>query len=222
MIPSEIEAMDNSSTLRDAFEHYTETLREHGSATPEVILSASIEEVEALNKLDGVMLPESVKQFLLVAGGCDHVKESELNLFEPHFAWGMHLLSLSSIASHYDSCAGCGDDDNPDYWPLGFVPLLQDGCGGYLVVNCIAGSPTYGGVYDMGDGVGCNLVSPSLEAFLVGAAKELELRVRVFSCADFSEVSRFETYLKDAADIFGYTPYFSRAGKMDQQIVDWH
>lgn len=213
--------MKVSQELMNALENYRETLREYGSATAEVITPGSIDTIEILNELKDVTIPESLKTFYLFIGKYDDDKIEELDLYEPHFAWDMYLVPLDSISSHYKDCAGCGGTENPDYWPLGFVPILQDGSGSYVVINCLSGSPTYGGVYDMSEGVGCNLISKSLLDFIIASENELKEGIRVFTNSDFSDTPNYKTYLSDSSRIFGNTPYFSRFGKMDQQIVDW-
>ncbi|XWN33865.1 MAG: SMI1/KNR4 family protein [Devosia sp.] len=59
-------------------------------------------------------------------------------------------------------------EQEPDfrtYWPQGFVPLGTPGDGSRLLVNCRAGSPTYGGVYDLFHGTGVTRMSASLSRY---------------------------------------------------------
>ncbi len=73
----------------------------------------------------------------------------------------------------------------------------------------------------MSESVGCNLVSKSIGEFLSASCEELAMEIRIFTSPDYSEIKNFQDFLKDATSLFGNTPYFPRAGKMDQQIVDW-
>jgi hypothetical protein len=177
----------NYDKLDDALASYRETLRENGSATAEVIVSGERGLIERLNKLENVSVPDALERFYLFIGQYDSDRVHELDIYEPHFAWGMYLVPLRLVATHYNDSAGCGGVENPDYWPMGFLPILEDGSGSYVVVNCVADSPTYGGVYDMSEGVGCNLISKSILEFIKSSEKELKKKL---------ECSRVQTFPK--------------------------
>lgn len=213
--------MEND-VIKETLSSYIDALREHNSYTPDVLCSLDTEAIEKLNNLVSIQLPAELKFFLLAVGAYDDEKMDELDLFEPHFAWGMSIIPVQSIEAAYKDLAGCGGNENPDYWPLGFLPILEDGSGSYVIVNCISSSPTYGGVYDMSEGVGCNLISPSIATFLDASNQELKKGIRSFTSPDFSQIQNFQSYLSDAVMLFGKTSYFSRPGKMGQQIVDWY
>lgn len=210
------------SQIKQILLSYLDTLRKYDSATPEVLCAPDAGAFATIEELESIELPSDLKYLLLSVGTYDDEKMDDLDLFEPHFAWGMSIIPAQCIETIYKGSAGCGGEDNPDYWPMGFLPILEDGSGSYVVVNCISSSPTYGGVYDMSEGVGCNLISLSMPEFLAASIQELEKGVRSFTAPDLSQIQNFQSYLSDSASLFGKTPYFSRPGRMDQQIVDWH
>jgi hypothetical protein len=107
----------------------------------------------------------------------------------------------------------------PDYWPSGFLPILMDGGGSYVVVNCLSGSPTYGAVYDMTEGVGCTRISDSLRDFIAASTREAVQGLRTYS-GDFSTTINAREYLDKAGPLFDNSPYFARAD-MSANVVDW-
>ncbi|WP_196158532.1 SMI1/KNR4 family protein [Reinekea sp. G2M2-21] len=209
------------SSIIEIIDKFTEVSRKFGSSTVDVLKPCNSDDLENIRKLDSVSIPGELHEFLSTLGDVDEDKMAELDLFEPHLVWGMSIIPVQEISEKYNDFAGCGGEENPDYWPLGFLPILEENNSNFIVINCIENSTTYGAVYDMSEGVGCNMVSKSIGAFLSASAEELENGIRVFTGPDFSEIKNFKSYLKDAAPLFGNTPYFSRIGKMDQQIIDW-
>ena len=91
----------------------------------------------------------------------------------------MHPMSWPESVEHH-KLAG----DYPQYWPKGFLPSSWDGAGSYVVVNCIATSPTYFAVYEMCDGVGCTRIASSLSEFFAASTQEVLQGLRNYSEAD--------------------------------------
>jgi len=129
-------------------------------------------------------------------------------------AWGMEPMSLDDSVEHHEMAG-----EYPDYWPSGFLPILMDGGGSYVVVNCVSGSPTYGAVYDMTEGVGCTRISDSLSAFIAASTQEAAQGLRKYS-GDFSTTIDAREYLDRVGPLFGNSPYFARAD-MSANVVDW-
>lgn len=74
-----------------------------------------------------------------------------------------YLLSEAEAIDDYrEALALQGEQGFSDYWPLGFFPVATPGDGSRLLVNCIAGSPTHGAVYELTHGVGVCRVATSL------------------------------------------------------------
>jgi hypothetical protein len=190
---------------------------QRAALTPRVLIAASDEAIEALTTLEAVTLSDDLRAYFRRVGGYDHAKCRELELFEPHLAWSMFALQVEDVPNH------CGDltsiPDNQDYFPSGFLPILWDGSGSYVAVNCIADSRTCGAVYDMSEGVGCNQISPSMAAFFEACTRETEIGLRHWESGAMSMES--DNYLERAGVVFGGTPFFSRVGRMGSQIVDW-
>jgi cell wall assembly regulator SMI1 len=211
------------TSVEDALTAYLQVLEQSGSLTPKVIVpqDADSDAAAAFDAMAELSIPDDLRRFFAHANGYDDALCDELDLFEPVFAWGMFLLGVEDSRHHYASGPPCLAEENPDYWPLGFVPILWDGSGNYVVVNCRPGSPTYGAVYDMCEGVGCNRVSDSIPAFLDASAREVVSGLRKYS-GDGSETAvDAASYLALAAPLFGHSAYFSRPGRMGSQIVDW-
>ena len=135
--------MENDE-MKETLSSYLDALRKHNSSTPEVLCSPDAEAIDKLNDLESIELPSDLKHFLLSVGAYDDEKMDDLDLFEPHFAWGMSIIPAQYIETTYKDSAGCGGEENLDYWPIGFLPILEEGSGSHVVVNCISSSPTFG------------------------------------------------------------------------------
>jgi len=204
--------------VADFLEDYYTVLEQHGALAPKAIKPLrDSHALDVLHTLRDTSPPPDLLAYFRRVDGYDDAVCRELDVFEPAFAWGMFCLSLAECISNHELC----DEGDEDYWPSGFVPILWDGGGSYLAVNCRQFSPTWGGVYDMSEGVGCNRVSASLPDFFRASAAEIEAGLRRYG-RDTSELAvGGREYLERAAPIFGQTQYFSRAGRMGDQIVDW-
>lgn len=199
---------------------YLRVIELNGSATPKVI--RALDDPAALAQLRGLkdVEPfEDLDAYFSVINGYDQDACDELDLFDPPFAWNLSVLSLEQAITHYNETAPLGGED-PDYWPYGFLPILWDSSGSYLLVNCVKSSPFYGGVYDMTEGVGCNRVSSSLREFFAASAKEVEAGLRRYDDGESTLCVEWEEYVRLAAPIFSHSPFFART-RMDEQIVDW-
>ncbi|MDR6990301.1 hypothetical protein [Luteimonas sp. 3794] len=199
--------------------HYLTVLQHHGSPTPRVL--APLVDAVALDRLaalPGVSPPPALLAYFRAVDGTDPDACDALGLFEPHLAWRMTALSLAEALQTHHDLASHEDDENPDYWPRGFIPLLADGAGSYLVVNAIAGSPTWGAVYDMGQGVGCNRLAHSLPAFFDASARQIEAGLLRFEGGASRPAVEPREYVRRTAELFGHPPCFASPGS---QIVDW-
>lgn len=209
-------------TMSDALEKYLNVLISAGAGSGKVILKDKSIKLNDIEKIEDICLPLELKQFFKLASynqdACD-----DLDIMYPEFAWGMYLLSIEQCIEHYQDLAGCGEEENPDYYPFGFLPILWNGCGDYVVINCIEKSKTFGAVYDMSEGVGCNLVSTSLSSFIDANRIVLEEKLRIFPNLEVSHITvDIQEYLNRCTEIFGNTSYFQRVGvNMHEQIVDW-
>ncbi len=208
--------------FKSALELYLKMLTEYGSGAPSVLKEAdSMESILKLNELKKVELPAELIIYLQKIDGYDPVKESKLDI-PNEIARGMAAMNLKECYNEAINFAGFDSEDDI-YWPLGFVPILSNYGGDYIVVNCIRESPTYGAVYDFTEGVGVNLLAYSLNDFLECSTKELTSGFRIFKHDD--EDYEFQSItvkgFDEESEIYGNTPYFQRRGKMDTQIVDW-
>lgn len=207
--------------LNSALESYLEQLKKAGAISPSVLKSPSKQsDLEAIQSLYGVKIPPELTNYLQQIDGYDREKCAEFNVSEPSFAWGLFPLALSQVPFHYDGCLLA--EDGSDYWPVGFIPILWGGSGDFLLVNCIESSPTYGAVYDMSEGVGCNRLADSLAEFFSASEQLIAKGIIRFDEPEYPTVVDLDNYLANCAKEFGNTPYFQRAGKMGTQIVDWH
>lgn len=200
--------------LEEILREYLHALAQHGSLTPKVLARMDPStDWSALPLPPEVTVFDDLKTYFNLINGDDAEACHELDVYEPPLAWDMHPLSLAESLQHHEM-AGI-----PDYWPSGFLPLLMDGAGSYLVVNCRDTSPTFRAVYDMTDGVGCTRVANSLGEFFAASIREVELGLRDYSTDSSPSISTRE-YLAKAAPLFANSPYFDRA-RMDQPVVDW-
>jgi len=194
-------------------------IEKSGSSTPKTLKRlADAARLADLRELDDVTPFDDLDNYFLEVDGYDQDVCIELDLIDPPLAWDMSVLSLEDAIAHYhDAPIG---SENPDYWPPGFLPILWDLSGSYVLVNCAKSSPAYGAVYDMTEGVGCNRISSSLREFFAASAKEVEAGLRRYD-KDQSELCvEWKEFLRLAAPIFGHSPFFTRE-RMDTQIVDW-
>jgi hypothetical protein len=209
-----------STDLDDVLDTYLDVLAAAGSLTPQVLATDADEDaLDRLDMLESVTIPDELRRYFARIDGYDIHACSELDLFEPQLAWGMFPLSIERAIDDYEDIADIGGDENPDYWPLGFVPILADGAGSWVLVNCIAGSPTYGGVYEMTDCVGCNRISSSLTEFFSAATREITSGLRTPDRDSFTTAHEEEDYFERLGEVYGDTPWFRVRGS--EQIVDW-
>ncbi|MEM7788677.1 MAG: SMI1/KNR4 family protein [Bacteroidota bacterium] len=166
--------------LLDALDTYLRDLAAAGAVSPEVLEPAAAEHIAALEALEGVTVPASLRTFLSRVGSYDLGRCRALEAFEPDFANSMFVIAARTIPAHYTRSAGVLD---PEYWPLGFVPFLWGGSGDFTVVNCDAASPDYGAVYDLDEayGVEGGPMDADLTAFLLRSSRELADGRRVFT-----------------------------------------
>ncbi|QBI01974.1 SMI1/KNR4 family protein [Pseudoduganella albidiflava] len=173
--------------------------------------------IDAMNALEQITVPDDLKTYFTKINGWD--ADSDLDLFEPELAWGMFPLSTDRSIEDYVEIADIVGDENPDYWPLGFVPILADGAGSWVLVNCIAASPTYGAVYEMTHCVGINRIAGSLADYFAGLTQVVKAGWKVFD-GDSSDITvDGDEYADLQAGVFGHTPYFTTRGS--DQVVDW-
>jgi hypothetical protein len=200
--------------LEEVLREYLRVLEQHGSPTPKVIAKLAAE--AEWNALPAEVTPfDDLKTYFKHVNGYGNAAAPGV-LIQPELAWQMSALSLPESLREHESLAGTAED--PDHWPRGFLPVLADGGGSYVVVNCLAGSPTYGAVYDADESVGCCRVANSLADFFQAATQEVRQGLRRY-LPDGSSLTTRE-YLDDAAPLYGETPFFVRK-KFDEPVVDW-
>jgi uncharacterized protein len=210
------------NSLNETLDRYFQILEQYGSLAPKAIIGLnSIEDWVAMKFPEEITPFEDLKTYFLRVNGYSNNGWREGKICRPDLAWGMRALSLDECLRHHETALFIYDDENPYYWPLEFLPIMWDGAGSYVVVNCDTSSPKYGAVYDMCDGVGCNRISNSLQEFFEASAQEVLLGLRTYS-RDLSQIAvRPDEYLSRAATLFGNSPYFILVGRMSNQIVDW-
>lgn len=208
--------MQLNTELEQVLLKYQDQLKMSNADIADMIIKGEISEIKTFQLNNNITLHLDLTTYFMFIGGLDGWKE-------PIFAWGMSSIPLKDLQFEYDLATEVGTD-SPKYWPIGFIPFLRDGSGSYVVLNCISSSPTYGAVYDMTEGVGCNMIAPSLKVFIEGARKELEIGLRVYNeDKQYPDYPNYDTYLKDCLNIYGHTSYFIRAGgRMSEQIEDWN
>ncbi len=201
-------------SVEEAVTEYVTQLAEAGAASAQVIKPAdNPQQIIELNTLENVTIPESLAAYLTLVGGYDHEQCRVLDVYEPEFAWGMFPIDIQFIPKTYQMLAGIGGDENPDYWPMGFLPILWGGSGDHVVVNCIQGSPTYGGVYDLDEAMGASPIASGIISFLQGCTQELTQGLRVYREPGHSTISNISTYGRERAR------YFDRHAGSNS--VDW-
>lgn len=216
------------------FGSYLALLLDRGARLCRILADpASPRAIDALGAEPGVTLPAPLRACFELVDGYDFARSKAEGLYLPTFAWSCALLDIRTARQHYqivlehESFGG----EWADYWPPGFVPLMWDGSGDYMVVNCRAGSPTYGAVYDMTKGVGCNRVSSTLDAFFNGCAEEIRRGLTRVDDAGLlvpepppppwkSVSPAWEQRRIAIHRIYGDTPYFTRGDEL-RCIVDW-
>ncbi|WP_160151541.1 SMI1/KNR4 family protein [Microbulbifer sp. ALW1] len=207
--------------LKKSIEKYLEVLKQSGSSAADTLDQVDPNSIREGVLFDEVDLTDELVNYFSMVNGYDYKKCDDLGVDNPDFAWGMYALSWNQARDQYSELSGIGGDENPDYWPKGFFPILYDGSGDFVLVNCISSSITYGSLYDLSEGVGCNRISDSISEFLDASSVELEEKFRIFENEEISLIPDVRAQLEKGRKIFGETPYFSRMGKMDTQIIDW-
>ncbi|MDJ0614997.1 MAG: SMI1/KNR4 family protein, partial [Rhizobiaceae bacterium] len=121
----------------------------------------------AFDAVDTVSLPEELRQLWSSFNGMS-VPEGTLL----QYTWldgTFSYLGVEEAARDFDSSTELWeqDQDFEDYWPKAFVPIGTPGDGSRLLVNCLAGSPTYGSVYELFHGIGVSRMSASLSQYFM-------------------------------------------------------
>ena len=209
-----------SNELQSAIGEYFSCLKSSGAACLPLLGKIAPTEVERELQMRFQYPDRELVSYFSEANGYRASTLADISS-NPEFAWGMWPLSLDEAATHYDSWQAAGYADLPDYWPDRFFPMMWDGEGNYLLANCDVASPTYGAVYDLTEGVGCNRLANSISDFFLASCREFELGLRRYSSPHRASINQRRNYVMRAAQLYGYTPYFDRYGSMDTQIVDW-
>lgn len=206
--------------LDDALDRYLAATAQLGSPVRELIRPLRDERsLDALRALDEVTLPDEVVAYFRRVDGYNDDALAERDLYGPSFAWGMVALSVDDALREHDQLQYAITDESPDYWVDGFLPILSDGAGSVVAVNCIASSPTFGAVYEMTDGVGLNRIASSLTEFF--EASTAAIFQGFFRYDDGMLLPEHPRFVLEAGTLYGDSPYFARAGRMGTQIVDW-
>jgi hypothetical protein len=201
--------------LINAINNYIDLLLSKNLNSPKVLREGKINDINTIEKQLHINFHPDLITYFQRVGGYSPKKCNELDSFEPSFLFNMHAIQLKQVLQHY-SLAGekVWDDELEEetdtYYPIGFIPFLLDGAGNYILINCIANSPTYGGIYYLESGLGCIRLSDSLSQFIIANHKTIEQYSKDFSNQDFFDI----TYEKD---YFGDVPYFNSSLKR----VDW-
>lgn len=207
--------------IKESIQKYLEVLKQCSASAAETLDQADPNSIREGILFDDVAINDEVVNYFSMVNGYDYEKCDALGVDDPDFAWGMYALSWSQARDHYSELSEIGGDENPDYWPKGFFPILFNGSGDFVLVNCISSSTTYGAVYDLSEGVGCNRISDSIAQFFDALSVELQKKLRIFKDEEISVIPDVRAQLEKGSEIFGETPYFLRVGKMDTQIIDW-
>lgn len=208
--------------VEDAFNQYMQVLKDAGAALPHLIVRMeNPDEIDQLNEVKGVTIPNQLRSFLILGSVIDKDLSYKYDAAEPEFAWNMTIRSVKWMERAYKESPIIGMNDDEDYWPKGFLPLLYGASGDEMTINCNADSPTYGAVYLMEEGVGVNRVSDDLVQFIKASQAEIEQGFRVFNIPAYSENQDVENWFAKLSAIYGNTPYFDRPGRFDQQVIDW-
>jgi hypothetical protein len=201
--------------LINVINNYIDLLLSKNLNSPKVLREGKISDINTIEKQQHITFHPDLIIYFERVGGYSPKKCNEFDSFEPSFLFNMHAIQLKQVSQHY-SLAGeeVWDDELEEeadtYYPIGFVPFLLNGAGNYILINCIANSPTYGAIYCLESGLGCIRLSNSLSEFIIANHKTIEQHSEGFSDPDFFNI----TYTKE---YFGDVPYFDRTLKR----VDW-
>ena len=205
--------------FKKILDSHLETLTEYGSGGALAIKGCNkIESILELNNIKKASIPNDLITYFTMINGYDSRKERELEDEKPlDIAYGMAPMDLKNC---FSSIGSNGESDT--YFPQGFIPILSNYGGDYIMINCIKESPTYGAIYDFTEGVGVNLIANSLSHFFECSTKEITTGFRVFNHddEDYEYQSIVTKEFDEMALIYGNTPYFKRK-RMDEQIIDW-
>ncbi len=119
----------------------------------------------AFDAIDNVSLPEELRQLWSSFNGMS-VPEGTLL----QYTWldgTFSYLGVEESARDFGMSIALWeqDQDFEAYWPKAFVPIGTPGDGSRLLVNCLAGSPTFGSVYELFHGIGVSRMSASLSQY---------------------------------------------------------
>lgn len=85
-------------------------------------------------------------------------------------------LSVDEAIEDYRICDDIRAEDASfeDYWPTGYLPIATPGDGSRLLIDCVAGSPTHGSVFELFHGIGIARSAASIEAYFKTAQAWLD------------------------------------------------
>lgn len=138
-----------------------------GSQNPKALswLRPGTDDFSAFDEIDTIALPDDLRQLWSIFDGMS-VPEGTLMQYtclDGTFSY----LSVEEAAEDFEVSVDLWEKDQEfeNYWPKGFVPIGTPGDGSRLLVNCLAGSSTFGSVYELLHGIGVSRMAVSLSQY---------------------------------------------------------
>ena len=127
--------------------------------------AASANILASLDQLPHCTIPETVKDMWGVFNGTK--KNEDITSGELWLDGTFRYFSVSDAIADYAISLELWqkEPEFDEYLPKGFLPIASPGDGSRLLVNCRAGSPSYGGVYELVHGNGLIKHSISLPRY---------------------------------------------------------
>ncbi len=147
--------------IKTAFAVYLEKLGTAG-ATAVDWLNPGTTDVSAVEDLGHVTLPDDLRHLW---ERFDGMNVPDGTLMDQGLLDGQYCyLGVAEAGRDYQVTLSLyrQEPEFETYWPKGFLPIGTPGDGSRLLINCRAGSPTFGAVYDLMHGVGVARLSNSL------------------------------------------------------------
>ena len=190
--------------LEAAIGKYNAALIEVGAVSP-LLLSSGLSQstIDSLNQLDRVVITDELKDYLSIVSDYDFDKRFKLNSSDAHYLWGMTIIPADKIIKNYET-RWCVIDQDEDFWPEGFLPILQFNNSDFVMVNCRPDSPTRGAVYEYIDCEGTLFIASSIESFIEGCTSIVKSGVVTFEDKDIYEIKDFEKYWGVVAATFQF------------------
>lgn len=192
------------NSIKGLLQEFDKAMVDAGAVSPKTIkILEETGQIDQLNEIDGVDITDELIEYLQAVSGYDLDKEIELDSSDAAYLWGQSIIPVENISEKYQARDWVIDEE-PDFWPEGFLPILQSNNSDYVMINCREGSPTRGAVYEYIDCEGTLFIANSISDFIKGCTDVVLSKTVVFDDPEIWEFTEFPEYWSAVSKAFGF------------------